>query len=188
MPGAGVISRGDSSLTPFDKVLAMMASFKNDVNGETISFQFPPHITGESNSSTWEDQDIWAIEPLKIHKGSQGRSLTMKWEYIATDSVWTAEKIADNLRKLKGYFFKFTEEKYPIVILKYGTITPIALNFRMMSLDIAYSDEIVDNEGYHPFRTEVTTKLELATRINSFAGGEEKMPVKPLKNAEPEWY
>ena len=179
----------DTSLVPIDRQIIGEVSLFVDPGGSNIEFQFPPRITNEANTSSWKEEDLWAIEPLKIHKGSGGKNLTMKWEYIATDPDWSGDKIAGMLRDLKTYFFEFSKERYPVVMLRYGEVIPVETNFRLMSCDITYSEELVMTSGFlYPLRTEVSCKLELATRVNDFKTGEDQLEVDPLGSAEPEWY
>lgn len=179
----------DSSLIPFDRGLADLCKF-NVLNKGEIKFQFPPRILSESNNSEWESKDAVAIEPIKIHRGSGGRKLSMEWEYLATDQSWTAKDVAKELKNLKRYFFDFELTKYPVCEISYTEVIPELIQFRLMSADITYSPEIVNSGGfYHPIHTKIAVSLELVTRISPGANpGGDKVKQKPLKNAEFEWY
>jgi hypothetical protein len=177
----------DSSLVQIDRIAVSKIRFKLN-NGHEIRFQFPPKITQESNSSTWEEKDLWAIEPLYIHKGSSGRKITMKWEYVATDPSWDAQRIGNMLRDLKSYFFEFKRELYPVAEVSFGTVIPIPTNFRIYDVSIAYSDELINNNGIHPLHTTVTVSLGLATKVNESTTKESKLEVPPLGDAIPQWY
>jgi hypothetical protein len=113
----------DSSLGSFDSNLASSCVFKT-IEGKQLSFQFAPKFTSESNSSRWQEDDIYGIEPLRIFWGAAGRKVNMEWEYIATDIIFTGAKIAQELRDLKAYFFKFKVLEYPIVMVKYMHVLP----------------------------------------------------------------
>lgn len=181
----------DSSLVQFDRGLLIDCSFTCLPMGAKIDFQFPPKITSEGNSSEWETKDVWSIEQLKIHKGSGGKKMSMEWEYIATDSKWNADAISLQLKLLKGYFFKFNENQYPVCIIKYGKVIPQPIKFRLMDVQITYSEEWIksggENGGYYPLHTKVAVSLEMATRINSEDEGA-KVNQEPLENANFEWY
>jgi hypothetical protein len=182
----------DSSLTSFDQTTIQGVTFTL-FNGTQIYFQFPPKIVSEGNVSNWEEKDIWAIEPLRIHKGSAGRKLTMQWEYVASDSLWNCIRIPSMLRNLKSYFFTFKREIYPIVKIQFGNIIPIPMNFRIMDLDITYSEELISNppgSPIHPLYTKVSVNLTLATRVQQGGGGNEvdKVEVDPLVPINTQWY
>lgn len=178
---------GDSSLVGVDSnILGIVRFIPN--NNYTVKFQFPPKIVQEGNKSEWELQDLWAIEPLKIHKGSQGRALTMEWEYVCTDSTWNGRTIAMICRNLRAYFFDFKRAIYPVAEIYYPPIIPLPINFRIMSADFTYSPEIiVQGSDIYPLHTKVSVGLELATRINSTTG-DQKLQVQPLGLAVYEWY
>jgi hypothetical protein len=164
------------------------------VNGKEVEFQFPPRVKSDSNSSTWEEQDLWSIEPLKIHHGSSGRRISMEWEYLASDPKWTVTEINTQLRNLRSYFFEFSRKTYPVAAVKCGGVIPIATKFRIMDVNVAYSDELIDNGGIGPLHYKVTTTLELATNLSKLGTPtdaekeQEKLNVQPLGKAQFDWY
>lgn len=179
----------DSSLVPFDAKLARSVSYVVKVGGggKNIEFQFAPKILHESNSSRWQESDIFGVEPLRIFWGATGREIMVEWEYVATDKQWDGTKIAGILRDLKSYFFEFKQTTYPIIELKYMQIIPTVTKFRLRNADITYSPEIVD--GFFPLHTKVSTKLQLATSVGSKSEQEAKMKNNALlPNIPAEWY
>jgi hypothetical protein len=202
----------DSTLDQYDQqltgqvyfavVLGGGSSTSFGTGGTQIYFQFPPKITGENNESLWLPIDIWAIEPVKIHKGSAGRKLTMEWEYLASSAIWTPTKISQQIRNLKSYFFDFKEETYPLVIVQYTQVIPVHTHFRLMTFADTYSPEIFGfGDNAHPLHTKISCGLELATNIQiGLKGGSTKnvgqetadMKGKeqqtPLTFAVPAWY
>lgn len=181
---------GDSSLVPFDAKLAKSVSYVVKAGGaKMIEFQFAPKILSESNSSRWQESDIFGVEPLRIFWGASGREILVEWEYVATDKQWTATKIAGIVRDLKSYFFEFKQTTYPIVELKYMEVIPTVTKFRLRNADITYSPEIVDNGGIYPLHTKVATKLQLATSVGSKDEQQAKMKNNALLPPTPaEWY
>lgn len=181
----------DSSLAPFDAQLAAGAVLKNLVNGATIPFQFAPRVTSQSNTSLWLEKDLWSIEPLKIHKGSGGKKLSIEWEYIATDTTFTGAKIAQIIRDLNAYFFEFRRGTYPLVQFSFGEVVPNGPNFRLMQADVSYGPEIAQNGGkaYYVY-TKVSASLEMASNLKAPAGGtgQPKLTVQPVKSISPQWY
>jgi hypothetical protein len=187
---------GSYGLIPFDDSMIAEVRFQLTLGkgaGNNIEFQFMPKLKSESNTSTWEESDIWAVEPLKIHKGSGGKKLAMEWEYLASDEIWNCGKVAKTLKNLKTYFFEFTRETYPTAKIIYGTSIPSPTYFRIMDVSITYSDEIIFNNGMHPLHSRVSVSLELATNVNEPGGkqssdAEGKLPVDPLSAAIFDWY
>ena len=175
----------DSNLAPFDAKIPVSMKV---LGLYTIEFQFPPKISHETNSSSWRETDILAIELLRIFRGSVGRRITVEWEYIASGSVWTGSRIASNLRFLKSYFFEFKFQQYPVVQFKYTLIVPEPMNFRLRDLNINYGPELVN--GYYPLYTKVVATLELATRVSSPESPEDlpKVNVPPLQEVQSMWY
>lgn len=171
----------DSSLVEFDRQLAESAQMF--VLGQKIEFQFAPRILSDSNSSNWMEKDIWAIEPLRIHTGSSGRRISVEWEYIATDNVFTAPKINQQLKTLKSYFFKFTSKEYPVVKFKFSGIVPIETLFRLRDSNISHGVEYVKSDSmFFPLYTKVSANLELATACQ---GALTSAPIDPKVNITP---
>lgn len=185
----------DPNLTGYDKKLAESVSFKiiGLASGENVPifFQFAPKITGERNGSNWSEEDLFALAPLRILSGMQGRDIDMEWEYVATGTIWTGENIAANLRSLKTYFYEFNTAQAPLVILKYTHIVPTETRFTLRSLDIQYGPEIVGSTNNYPVYTKVLAKLQLASTLtisNEKAKQEEKMKAPNLRGVQKEWY
>lgn len=159
-------------------------------NGHTVDFQFPPRVKSDSNSSLWQEKEQVSIEPVKTHMGSSGRKISMEWEYIASDPQWTVPEINKMLRNLRSYFFEFSGEVYPVAAIKCGAVIPVATKFRIMDVSIAYSDELIDNDGIGPLYYKVTVSLELATNLSTGDKPEDppKLDIEPLGAAIFEWY
>lgn len=177
----------DSSTVTFDDIAASEIVFKV-LTRIDVAFQFPPKIITDSNSSSWLEKDIWAIEMLRIHRGSIGRKITTEWEYVATDSQFNATYIAQQLRNLKAYYFAFGRNEYPIIEMQYQEVVPVQINFRLRDHSIQYSREIVENGGRHPLHTKVTATLEVATTVNISEADKDKVKQKPLIRVNKMWY
>jgi hypothetical protein len=181
---------GDSSLVVCEYDQDLVSAITMTVLDKPIEFQFAPKITSEANTSDWLEADLWAQEPLKVHKGSGGRKIAMEWEYIATDNVFTGKKIANILRTLKTYFFEFNRQppKYPLVIVSFTEVLPEKVPCRMTSLNITYSDEKIKQGGkYYPLYIKVSIQLELVTTAN-ISGEKAKVDMPGLKPMNPQWY
>lgn len=179
---------GDSSLVQVDKDIVESAFLLVNEQYE-IAFQFAPHVVREGNASRWKEKDVWGIEPLKIHTGSDGRKISVEWEYIATDSTFTGERIAKECRNLKSYFFEFKQDRYPVVEFVYTQILPDGPKYRLMNVDIAYGPELVKSGSeFYPLHTKVSIAIELATKIN-LGNQSPKVEEEPLPGqVNPKWY
>jgi len=181
----------DLVLCEFDKNLTESAMMWVDLDGnrQQVNFQFPPKILTDTNNSSWMEIDVWSIEPLRIHTGSQGRRIGVEWEYISTDSTFTGKNIAENIRFLKRYFFEFKRDYYPLVWFKYGYAVPVETQFRLRDLATSFGPEIVKTgDDYYPLYAKVNVTLELATDNKSRDENTAKVKESPLRGVTPEWY
>lgn len=185
---------GDSCLIPFDQQTADEVVFNVLTGQGGIDFQFPPKIISDSNSSLWQEEELWAIELLRIHKGSQGRKINFEWEYVATDSIFNGSFIAATLRMLKSYFFQFSRVEYPVVEVDYTAVIPTTTFFRLRDVNIQHGRELVNNGSTYPLYTKVNATLELATSVGSARtsgarGTGEKIKVPPVNiPVNSQWY
>jgi hypothetical protein len=186
----------DSCLNQFDRKVVDLCSFYISLGSgdEKIEFQFPPRVMSDQNQSEWMPIDVWGMEPLKIHKGSGGRKISMEWEYVATDHIFNGSKVASICRKLKSYFFKFPKawSYYPIVKIKYGEMIPDQITFRLMNVNMTHSPEMTDNGGImYPIYTKVAISIEMVTDISDAnSKGKPKIKVHPLDTIKMKdnWY
>ena len=117
----------------------------------------------------------------------------MEWEYLASDPKFTSKKISNELRKLKSYFFEFGKERfnmiYPKIDVKYTEVIPVITPFRLRDLSITYSEELINNNGWHPLHTKVSPDLELVTLVSNEEQGKEGIVVNSgVANTQWEWY
>ena len=101
---------GDESLCDADRNLmnsgnGVSLTVLDPNDNKKIIFQFMPRIISESNKAEFQSHNMVAFEPIRVHMGSQGRTLVMEWEYISTSSIFTPPVIAKILRICKSYFF-----------------------------------------------------------------------------------
>jgi len=179
----------DSSLRQFDKKLAEQCWFKL-YNSKRIEFQFAPKLVSENNSSLWMEVPQWSYEPLRIHKGSQGRRVNMEWEYLASDRKFNCSKVGLELKKLKSYFFEFeikNKRIYPTVQVRYTKTIPQNTQFRIRDVNITFGPEIIENQGIHPLYTKVAVLLELATNLATKTS-DPKIINKNLQKPALTWY
>lgn len=79
-----------------------------------INFQFPPIISSDSKSASWDPRDVKSYEPLMIWNGATARKITLTYTYIVVESnegengfkTGTPKFIRDQLQSIKGYFYR----------------------------------------------------------------------------------
>jgi len=187
-----------SQLTAFDQKLLESAQLSVEPALGTaykIDFQFPPKIVSEANSALWKPFATMGAQPVSIHEGSSGRAVQIEWEYIATDNVFTPEKISKMLQTLKAYFFEFNfgaqGEWMPVLVFKYSGIIPDKITFRVENISITYSPEIImQNNIFFPFCSKVSASLMMVTAGGGKGGQPAVMEFAQnlRREPKPEWY
>lgn len=157
-----------------------------------IDFQFPPKITSDSRSATWDESGIVGREPIANIVTPGPRVLSMNFSYLVEaignertnqisragdpingNNVWTIQRIRTQLNRLRGYFLGNNDSTYSpwVIKLKYDWITGRGgefdyLTFRMSDVNVKYSDTLVGNReyGYFPKSCDVTIDLKMWTK------------------------
>jgi hypothetical protein len=90
--------------------------------GREIEFQFPPKIVSDGRKGAWEEGELRGTEPIAVFKTSGAREISIKWTYIVTGgsgsnntmgtSSWSAERVSNNVKKLRGYFAQLKGQSY----------------------------------------------------------------------------
>jgi hypothetical protein len=73
-------------------------------NSAYMEFQFPPKITSDNRKGNWEEGELRGVEPVAVFSTSGARDISLKWTYIVDGGVWTAQRVSNNIKKLRGYF------------------------------------------------------------------------------------
>src|SRR6185295_15587596 len=91
---------------PVDRSLSEKVTLRF-VGGGKVNFQFPPRITSDGRKGNWNERDLQGTEPVAVFRTSGPREISLVWTYVVTDSSgsgWTTSKIAEEVRKVRGYF------------------------------------------------------------------------------------
>lgn len=133
-----------------------------------VDFQFPPKITSDNKSGEWDESTSNQLisEPVAVYKGAKARTINMKWSYIVDGGGWTTKRISTIVKALRGYYARIDKAYYipmdtqplEVYVRIYRHIDYTWLSFRLDSIDITHSENIiipeeVDNTVY-PFVVE----------------------------------
>lgn len=187
--------------TPFDVALkdAVVLRFHN---GPNVQFQFPPKITNDSRKGTWQENDQTSgTEPVAEFKTSGAREITLAWTYIVDGGNWTTDKIAEQIKNVRGYFARVrgttginTRDNLIVFLKMWNFGGPNAASCRIRNIDVKYSETLVThctgsgstnvNKAF-ALRSDITLDLRLWTK-----GG--NLQVQDLTNLDPrevpQWY
>jgi len=166
---------------------------------QKIELQFPPHIVVDGKMGIWLVKDTFSWEPLAIWKGAKSRKITLELEYVVHGfSNWSADRIAENVRQLKGYFYEagggvLDSPAFKLSI--YGIVPSTDLTWRCNGVNIRYSPEMVDN-GWGlvwPLHTKASLSLETYSNVEARKGspaeGTKLQNIKHLSSKPKlEWY
>jgi hypothetical protein len=171
-------------------------NIKGNPSGFTLNsdnIQFPPIITKDSKSGNWETKDSSSSEPIAYLRSSNPRNLGLKFEWVV-GGRWGPEKVHKTVDDVKKYFYlvylnKF-DDNYPAVeITKLYNIITQRTTWRMNSVDVTYSPELVNiNNIWYPLHVVLTMDLLAVTKIKGQVSG----PMSKLNNlvdkVEVGWY
>lgn len=157
---------------------------KTKTQESDVEFQFPPKITSDSKKINWVEKDLKGYEPLALFMGSSPRTINFEAQYVVYGN-WTVEKIRNQVLTLKSgaYFGDFNKAgaslaNAPYIMLRAYQIVDEARRdppgvttstWRMLSLDIEYSRELVLAEGSEqaiPLRAKIDSAWPLHTKVN----------------------
>ncbi len=197
--------------TAIDKALAesVLLRFQTVVLGkDVIEFQFPPKITSDNRKGDWQDTELPSgTEPMATYKASGAREMTLTYTYIVDGDKWPTQRIADNIKRVRGYFAQImSDQNNPnrnlVVNFKmwlFGSAQPITA--RIKGVSVKHSDTIVvpcvfgNNQQLitdkaFPLRSDVTIDLRLWTVGIVKAGDKpvQEVPGLPIVAWPPEWY
>jgi hypothetical protein len=186
-------------LSPMDQKAISNTDLELYIDGErteTVLFQFPPKVVSDSKSGKWEVTFKWSYEPVAVWKGSEPREIKLDARYIVHNvGGWGAKQIQNQILAIKSHFYQWTSgragSKAPYMKLYIYKIAPYGSTWRLINLDITYSEELVYSDGmFWPLESKVSMSCAL------FTGG---APIKNQKDAyvaikglpkipKPEWY
>lgn len=148
----------------------------NAITLNSSNLQFPPLIKKDSKSSKWNEQDMFSYEPIKFYMGSQARAISLEFKWVI-GGEFTPSAVHETVSKVKSYFYAgylgSGFEQYPaIAINKFYGLIDVRSTWRMISINIAYSDEMIRLDGrVYPLIITMTMDLESATQIAATNAG-----------------
>lgn len=184
-PAAGFPAGGRST--------AAGASASNQI----ITFQFPPIIRSDDKSARWDPlYNTFIYEPEYIFKGGDVRKLTLEATYVvggpSDDGEWTTTRVANEIRRMKAYFYASGSEKFntlPVFILTmYEWTSEFPMHCRGTNVSVKPGESMIrDSSGkIFSLRTDVTLSLEMVTRIETKDG--KNRYNYSIPKIVPEWY
>ena len=142
---------------------------------DSNNLQFPPLITKDSKNAVWEEHQTASYEPFKVYKYSQSRAIALKFQWVVGGN-FPPQRIHQIISNVKAYFYHIAagqinsnSQKYPAVwIDKFYNIITRRTTWRMMDIDVKYSEELVKvNQVFYPLHVTLTMNLEASTRLAS---------------------
>ena len=137
-------------------------------NSAYMEFQFPPKITSDNRKGNWEEGELRGVEPVAVFATSGARDISLKWTYIVDGGVWTAQRISNNIKKLRGYFAQLkgvagaptrTDREALVIQFKmwrHGDPSE-PMSARIKSVDVKHGETLVcDDVDYNVFGLGVT--------------------------------
>lgn len=153
----------------------------NSITLDENNLMFPPVITKDNKSANFLEVESGAYEPFKFYKNSKSRAITLEFEWVTGSFKKSkAKDLLDTLSDIKGYFYRAflgsdKKKEYPIVKiirfydLIYGTSLGKSSAWRMISVDVKYSKEMIklESEGtyFFPLHVKLVMNLEMATQL-----------------------
>lgn len=165
-------------------------------NKREVKFQFPPRILSDNRRGSWKEGDLRGTEPISVFKTSGPREMNLSWTYIVDGGDFTTEKIAKQVKLVRGYFAAVRDKKERsrnliarFRYILYGDTNEMTC--RIKSVDVKHGDTIIcptgDVEKSFPLRTDISVELRLWTKGGP--GGEETQNLEGLyKSLTPAWY
>jgi len=131
-------------------------------NSAYMEFQFPPKITSDNRKGNWEEGELRGVEPVAVFATSGARDISLKWTYIVDGGVWTATRVSNNIKKLRGYFAQLkgvdgaptrTDREALVVQFKmwrHGDPSE-PMSARIKSIDVKHGETIVCDDVDYTF-------------------------------------
>lgn len=187
--------------TAYDLALCDSAVLRFTDNTK-IEFQYPPKISGDNRKGDWREGDMRGTEPVAVFEKSGPREITLTWTYIVDGGKWTTDKIAGQVRLIRGYFARVRDTNNQnvrnlVLYLKLWQLLPTdnqaqEASCRIKGVDVKHSDTLISQAGdgpdidsTYPLRTDITIDLRLWTK----GGPAETQDLEGIRTAEHvNWY
>lgn len=143
--------------------------------GGKVLFQFPPKIVSDNKGGDWKEKSQMNAEPFAIYYGGKPRTITMEWTYIVTGGDWGIDKISENVKKTRGYFYKMggdTGGKLSKLVIKFYAYNVVGgggrpWTFRMDDISVKHSTTMVtEGDKTYPLRTDLTGTFKFFTNMS----------------------
>lgn len=157
-----------------------------------VLFQFPPKVVGDSRGGNWKEDPAGpsAGDVIAVYQNAKPRIVVIEWVYIVDSASqidggkFSAARIHDELRKLRGYFRnpylegsttdKGAAANSPMIVglwmWQIGGNQP--MSFRLESSNIKHSSTIVGKgRDAFPLRTDVSVELRSWPKIGTPPSG-----------------
>ena len=185
-------------------------------NGAYMEFQFPPRITSDNRKGNWEEGELRGVEPVAVFATSGARDISINWTYIVDGGVWTAQRVSNNIKKLRGYFARLkgeegkpTKTSRELLVVKFKMWRHgdpgKPMTARIKSIDVKHGETIVcdnvdniagssDCSSGHifPLKSDITVDLKLWTKGIHSEGDNDDETQQDIDNLEdfatPLWY
>lgn len=189
-------------LIAVDEALSSAVQFSfGDFGG--ISFQFPPKITSDGRTGTWNEENLRGDQPNFTFDVSGPRLIRLEWIYIVGEravggsngGAWTTLDVKEQVSGLRSYFSSVEHlGKVEGLVVTYkhwlhgdpnNAITAL-----IKTIDITHGKTIVVPNGNaadaYPLRTDCAVDLRLWTR-GGIDGrqGETKVDIETLRDSLP---
>lgn len=178
-------------LTEHDTTLAQSFVLNFPLKGN-LEFQFPPKITSDGRSGTWNEKPGMGTEPIAVFGTSGPREITLGATYIVDGSSgWNINRIHDQIRKARGYYAQIRKDgstRNLVLHLKmWGIGGNEPVSARLTNIGVKYGDAIVGTgDDAFPLRTDLTLDIRIWTMG---APSDAVQYVKELDKSEVEpWY
>ena len=153
-----------------------------------IEFQFPPKVSNDNRTGTWQETLIPGDQPTQIITTAGARKWTLEWTYVVGAAGWSVGRVKRQILMLRNYYTASgtTIATHYIVMFKMWKIggrNPMTC--RLGDIDISYgkalyvpqkSINVPDYDQAYPVITNVKVNMQLWTRGNAMSMGIDNKP------------
>lgn len=152
--------------------------FEIEIAGAKIEFQFPPKVSTDTRTATWEEIDAASTEEVGIFMGSRERVFQIEWTYMvgAISRTWNIEKVAGECSKTRNYFYGAVADSTtgPIAKVKLASHgdpdTPMTM--RLSDLNIKHGTAyVLEDDKAFPLRTDIAMTAKIWTQKDGSGSG-----------------
>jgi hypothetical protein len=162
-----------SNLLYFDNKLADEVKFFIGTKRLQILFQFPPKITNDSRTGTWEEVEIPGDQPISIWKTSGARKMSLEWTYVIGVNNWPVEKVKRQINEMRSYYTKKDKliDTFIVMLKIWAHGGKEEMSCRLGNIDITYGKTLYfpgeDFSMAHPVITHIKVAIQPWTKGNA---------------------